>query len=30
MIKKGFEQVKKFSWEKTAEETVRAYKELMK
>ncbi len=30
MIKNGFLQAKKFSWEKTAEETVRVYKELMK
>lgn len=30
MIKKGFEQVKKFSWEKAAEETAVAYHRLVK
>lgn len=30
MIEKGFNQVKKFSWEKTAEQTVEAYKGLIK
>lgn len=29
MIKKGFEQVKKFSWEKAAKETVDIYRRLM-
>lgn len=29
MIKKGFEQVKKFSWEKAARETVNVYNELL-
>ncbi|MDP3987636.1 MAG: glycosyltransferase family 1 protein [Candidatus Levybacteria bacterium] len=28
MIKKGYEQVKKFSWEKTAKETLRALEEI--
>ena len=30
MIKKGFEQVKKFSWEKCAQETFEVYKRLVK
>jgi len=30
LIKKGLTQVKKFSWEKTAQQTVEVYKELMK
>lgn len=30
LIKKGFEQVKKFSWIKTAEETLKTYEELLK
>ncbi len=30
MIKKGFEQVKKFTWEKTAHQTVDIYKRLMR
>lgn len=30
LIKKGFDQVKKFSWEKAAKETVKVYKNLMK
>ncbi len=29
MIKKGYEQVKKFSWEKTARETLKALEELV-
>lgn len=29
MIKKGFEQVKKFSWEKAAQETINVYNELL-
>lgn len=29
LIKKGFEQVKKFSWEKAAKETAQVYKELV-
>ena len=29
LIKKGFAQVKKFSWEKTARETLRVYKEVV-
>lgn len=28
LINKGYEQVKKFSWQKTAEETLKVYKEL--
>jgi glycosyltransferase involved in cell wall biosynthesis len=27
MIERGFAQVEKFSWEKTAEETLQAYRE---
>ncbi len=30
LIKKGFEQVKKFSWEKTAERTADVYRRLMR
>ena len=30
MIKGGFEQVKRFSWEKTAEQTAEAYRRLIK
>lgn len=30
LIKKGFERVKKFSWEKTARETAKAYEGLIK
>ena len=30
MIKKGYEQVKKFSWEKTAKETLRVLEEIAK
>lgn len=30
LIKKGFEQVKKFSWEKTAEQTAEIYRRLMR
>ena len=30
MIKRGFEQVKKFSWEKCAKETAEVYRKLMK
>lgn len=30
LIKKGFEQVKKFSWEKCAKETVEVYRRIMK
>ena len=29
MIKKGFEQIKKFSWKKAAEETLEVYKEVL-
>jgi len=30
MIKEGFKQVKKFSWEKTAEETLKVYQDVVK
>jgi len=30
LIKKGFNQVKKFSWEKTAKETIAVYQRIMK
>lgn len=30
MIAKGFEQVKKFNWEKTANETLRVYEDVLK
>jgi len=30
LIKKGFEQVKKFSWEKTARETLKVYQQAVK
>lgn len=29
LVKRGFEQVKKFSWEKTAQETIRVYEEMV-
>jgi len=30
LVKKGFEQIDKFSWEKTAKETLRVYKQAVK
>jgi len=30
LIKKGFNQVKKFSWQKTAQETIKVYHEVLK